>query len=144
MTLSDIIKHKLRNKYATTRQPYLVDNKVVKFATPDPEAGKACMSCWLYHLRTELPIDTPPPEHKPVTLIEDIKPYRSKEPNLEGFCILNHPIIVTNVPRDYGCPYQLGKAKELQFEDDSIEDGTDLFAGPIGRKPVGRDPIGRK
>lgn len=131
MTLSTIIKHKLRSKYATTRQPYLVDNKDVMFATPNPEAGKACMSCWLYHLRTELPKDALPPNYKPITKTEDMKPYRSKEPTLEGFCILNHPIIVTNVPPDYGCIYQLGKAKELQYEDDAMEDGTDLFAGPI-------------
>ena len=75
-----------------------------------------------------------PPHYKPVTLPEDMAPYRSKEPILNGFCTYNHPLIITHVPPEYGCEHHLEKPKELQFEDDSIEDGTDLFNGPIRGK----------
>ena len=133
MTLSDTIKRKLRRYYERTKTPYPVDNKVVNFAQPASEPGQSCMSCWYYHLETELEEGVPPPEYTPVKLAEDMKAYRSKEPDVKGFCTILHPIMITNVPPDYGCDGYLEKAKELQFDDDILEDGTDLFAGPIRR-----------
>jgi len=122
MTISDKFKQRLRRTYPSTITPQFVDNKEVMLAHPNPDAGKTCNSCWFYHLQVELKADDKPPDYTPIELDEDKKPYRSWEPDVRGFCVYYHPLVITEIPLNYGCELYLEKAKELQFQDDIIKE----------------------
>lgn len=96
-----------------------LDNKDVRFATPNSEAGVSCNTCVYYHLPLPPEADIEKPYHD-FTLDDLPNVIRVDTP--VGVCNYDTPrnSILINVPANYCCyRYRMRPFKE-QFEDNTI------------------------